>query len=1808
MNNSHQNSNPQTTIEIPNYQITETVYSGSRTIVFRGICTNDQLPVVIKLLKNDYPTFSELVQFRNQYTIAKNLHSPLIIQTYSLESYQNSYALVMEDFGGISLQEWGLNRENRPSLSEVLEIAITLCNALEILYRERIIHKDIKPSNILINPETKEVKLIDFSIASLLPKETQILINPNVLEGTLAYISPEQTGRMNRGIDYRTDFYSLGITFYKLLTGKLPFESNDPMELVHCHLAKIAPSINEINPKIPFVLSKIVSKLIAKNAESRYQSILGLKYDLENCLSQLQQTGNIQDFEIARRDVSDRFLIPDKLYGRETEITELLAAFERVAVGNSEMTLVAGFSGIGKTAVVNEVHKPIVRQRGYFIKGKFDQFNHNIPFSAFVQAFRDLMGQLLSESDEELANWKAKILAAVGDNGQVLIDVIPELEQVISQQSPATELSGSAAQNRFNLLFGKFVQLFTTKEHPLVLFLDDLQWADSASLNLLKVLMGKSESGYLLVLGAYRDNEVFPAHPLMLTLDEIEQQGETLNTIVLKPLIRTQITHLVADTLVCSLEVADPLGRLICQKTQGNPFFTTQFLKGLYEDELIIFNSNLGYWQCDLVKVRDAALTDDVVEFMAERLLKFSNVTREVLKLAACIGNQFSLETLAVVYESSEAEVAKALWEPLQDGFLLPTNEIYKFYQSEKNTAGLSDIKDIKERSPGYKFLHDRVQQAAYSLIQEEQRQSIHLTIGELLQRNASIAHQEELIFEIVNQMNMGKQLVVVQEQKNNLARLNLIAAKKSIAATAYNAASRYSEVGIEMLGLDGWKSQYEITLDLHITAAEASYLDTKFEKINEFAEPVLKYAKKILEKTKIYEIQILSHSAQKNIKASAETGLKTLALLGIEFPKDSTQINIYQELEKLSQKIEETNVDKLIDLPQMNDLEKLAAMRILSTVAPSIYKIFPAIYPLIVFTQIDLSIKYGNANLSAFAYAAYGLILCAVKKDIEMGYKFGEIANQMQTKLNLTELEAKISAITGAYIKPWKEDIRVALPMFVSGYQSGLEAGDLEFGCYCAFFYCLHSYYLGKELSETEIIFHKYTQAIHHLRQGNTVSWNEIHRQTILNLLGKSQDPCELKGQAYEEDILLPSINQSDDRLLLHLLYTNKLYLNYLFYQYEASLENADKAAQYLDGVTGMVTVAIFCFYDSLARLSCQLYSKKIDEQSLLNQIDCNQRNMAVWASHSPENFQHKYHLVKAEYYRFQGNKTEAIEYYDRAIIGAKENEYIQEEALANELAAKFYLAWGKEKIAAVYMQEAYYCYSRWGAKAKVNHLETTYPKLLQPILQQQQFNLNTLETITFHGTLSSTRTISTGSTSISDVLDFTSVLKAAQVLSSSLELDPLIASLSRIIIENSGAKKAALLLPQDDTWLIKAITLITQGKIKTTLEPQSLDNCSDIPLTVINYVKNTKQTVVIDNCQTDIPGLIGEYMLSHQPQSVLCTAIMNQGNLVGILYLENKLVSGVFTGDRLSVINLLSSQAAISLENARLYQQAQQSLQDLQQAQLQLVQSEKMSALGNLIAGVGHEINNPVGFISGNVNEALTSVKDLTEFLQLYQEKIPNPGDEITEKAEELEIEYLLEDLPKMLKSMQVGCDRIKGISTSLRTFSRADKDYKVPFNIHEGIDSTLLILKHRLKANEKRPEIEVITNYGDLPQVQCFPGQLNQVFMNIIANAIDALDESSIGQIFTEIEVNPNRITITTSVENQGVKIAICDNGHGMNQEVQARIFDHLFTTKGVGKGTGLGLAIALQIITEKHCGTIQVNSILGKGTEFTITLPN
>jgi predicted ATPase/signal transduction histidine kinase/tRNA A-37 threonylcarbamoyl transferase component Bud32 len=1778
---------------IPGYEIKSEIYAGYKTLVYRAIREQDQLAVVIKLLHCEYPTFNELLQFRNQYIITKNLNFPGIVQPLSLETYGNSYILVMEDLGSISLAEYIKN--HKISLKRFLEIAIQLTNILDCLVMNGVIHKDIKPGNILIHPQTKQVQLIDFSIASLLPKETLKVQNPHVLEGTLAYISPEQTGRMNRVIDYRSDFYSLGVTFYELLVGELPFISQDPMELVHCHIAKMPVDLRK-RKEIPRVVADIVMKLMAKNAEDRYQSALGLKSDLEICWSQFVNFGKITDFTIGQMDVCDRFLIPEKLYGREAEVQILLDAVTRVSTGTTELMLVAGFSGIGKTAVVNEVHKPITQMQGYFIKGKFEQFNLNIPFSAFVQALRDLIGQLLSASDAELTAWRKKILESVGDNGQVLIAVIPELENIIGKQPPIAELSGSAAQNRFNLLFQKFIAVFATAEHPLVMFIDDLQWADLASLELIKLLL--QEQNYLLLLGAYRHNEVAVAHPLMLLLEELQKTGKTVNTITLLPLTYADINQLVADTLHCTTERSHPLTELITRKTQGNPFFITQFLKALHEDKQITFNHQQGYWECDISAITALSLTDDVVEFMAQQLEKLPQPTQEVVKLAACIGNSFDLATLAIVYQQSATNTAIAVWNALAEGLILPQSQLYKFYhrsqQREVNSDSMANVT--------YRFLHDRVQQAAYALIPTAEKQTTHLTIGKLLLHQTPKVELETKIFDLVNQFQLGIDLVTGAAERQKLAELNLMAGRRAKSATAYGAADKYYTTAIKLLANYSWSDFYDLKLEIYTEAVEVAYLRGDFPQMEQLSEIVLQQVNKILDAVPIYETKIQACSARNQLRLGIDMGVAILHELGINLPPDPSNEDAAAALEKTRLLLGAQKAADLLHLPIMTDTRIQAAIRILSSMFGIAYNCSPEMLPLVICQQVNLSIAYGNTPLSAFAYATYGLILNAFTGAVEISYEFGQLALNLIEKLSTPHLNAKIQAIFNNFIRHWQDRLHNTLTSSLQGYYSGLATGDIEWAVWCICGYSFHVYCAGQELQELEQELASYGQAIAKLQQTTAVNYQKTYHQAVVNLLGGNEIPHRLVGDVYNVEEMLPQHLEVNDRPAVYHAKINTVILCYLLGEYQQAIAEAKIAEQYLDGVPGLYVSVLLPFYDALALMA-------VDNSAATGErVQSHQDQLEEWAKSAPSNHLHKFQLVAAEVSRAVGQYYAASELYDLAIAGAQANDFIQEEALANELAAKFYWSRGKEKIAAGYMQAAYYCYARWGAKVKTADLEKRYPQLLRPILQQVAVNVNPLETLAAIATpnvsiQASPQATHSSISNINTALDFATILKASQSLSTTIKLDELLHQLTQIILQNSGGDTCILILPDNQgCWQVQAVATPE----KTQLGCQSLEGNVNFPVKLLQYVKNTQEVIVIDDLKTEL-AIIDEYLTQQQPKSIFCLPIRYQGKLIAIMYLQNRFTSSVFTSDRIVIINFLCTQAAISLENARLYQQTQQALEDLQAAQLQIIQSEKMLALGNLVAGVAHEMNNPLGFIAVTLEQLKPMIADITTHLQLYQDTFPEPGAEILDHAAEIDVDYCLEDMPKMIDSMIMAGDRLKNISTSLRIFSRADQDYPVPFNIHEGLDSTILILKHRLKANQHRPAIQVVTEYADLPLIECFPGQLNQVFMNILANAIDAIEESQIGRNFQEITEKPPYISIKTIIIDNHLQITIADNGIGMSAEVQARIFDHLFTTKTVGKGTGLGLAIVRQIIEEKHGGSLTVNSEISQGTQFIITLP-
>ncbi|WP_013320763.1 AAA family ATPase [Gloeothece verrucosa] len=1532
---------------IINYDLTEKIYESANSLVYRGILKHNNRPVILKILKEDYPSPSELTRYKQEYKITCSLNADNIIKAYDLQRYKNSLVMFLEDFGGQSLK---LLMSKVPfSLEEFLIIGIKIVEALAVIHAANIIHKDINPANIVYNQETGKLKIIDFGISTLLSSEIQTVSNINQLEGTLAYIAPEQTGRINRGIDYRADFYSLGVTFYEMLTQQLPFESNDLMELVHCHIAQEPKRPDEIVLSIPSIVSSIVLKLLSKTPEERYQSAWGIKADLEICLEQLKTIGHISQFTLANQDIIDKFQIPQKLYGRESEITQLLTTFERVSQGSSEMILISGYSGIGKSALVNEIHKPITQQRGYFINGKFDQLQRDIPYTIITQAFQDLIRQLLSEPQKAIVTWKKKILKALGNNGKIIIDVIPDLEKIIGKQPSVEELKPTEAQNRFNLFIERFIKVFTQKEHPLVIFLDDLQWADLPSLNLIEKLMTNTDSQYLLIIGAYRDNEVSSTHPLMYTLDQIKKTHTRINQITLGPLAINHVNELVSDTLLCSLQKAKYLAALITKKTGGNAFYITQLLQTLYKKKLIFFNQNYfnlnvektkrGYWQWDIEQIQRLEITDNIVDLMTKKIKNLDQTTQNILKLAACIGNKFNLEVLSIVNRKSQTVTSQELQIAIKEGLIIPLSNDYKvplLWNQEEMSTAPEEISSVfipkyPEYIP-YKFLHDRVQQAAYTLIPEDEKNAIHLQIGRLLLKNTQEHELEDNLFNIVNQLNKGSVLITEQLEKSELAKLNLKAAKKSKVSTAYEASLKYLEIGTELLETNSWNCQYELTWELYIETLELLYLNIQFEQFEEMAELVIKKAKYLLDKAKVKQLKILYYYTTFKPNKAIDTALETLLEFGINISLSQDPGNIVNKITQAQELIQSflgiKKIEELANLPLISDPSQIAVTLILQQVVTATLTTNFPLFVEVILIQLSLCIKYGNPPHAPYIYSTYGMVLCSLTKDINYGYEFGNLALKLVENFNSPKSEAFVIQMYYGQIWHWKEFLRntVAQKKLIHGFKIGIDKGENEFASYAAINYCLVKFLSGQYLGEVDEEYQKYSKYLKNLKQEFCIYSINIFHKIVINFLCNNDNGLIIGNSISEEKAYLKKWIDSNNQWLILFVYFAKTIYFYFAKNYIQAYNNSIKAEKYVMASSSFLTSPQHNFYSSLSFLahygSCDLKQQK----DLMEQVDKNQESMKIWSNNCQENFQHKYDLVAAEKARVLKYNWQAEELYERAIQGAKKYEFLHEEALAYERAAEFYLNLGREEVGQLYLRNAHHCYSRWGAKAKVKQLEDEYPQYF--ILTPNQ------------GTVLST-TISTKGTN-GEILDLTTVIKASQALAGEIVLSKLLAKLMKIMIENAGAQKGFLLVHSDDNWVIEAAGTIDSGDftILQSIPISSQDAATETPLlstAIINYVAHTQENVVLNNAAHKGIFTQDSYIVATQPKSILCFPLLNQGKLSGILYLENNLTTDAFTPDRVQVLTILSSQAAISIENSRLYatleEKVEQRTQELSQ-----------------------------------------------------------------------------------------------------------------------------------------------------------------------------------------------------------------------------------------------------------------------------------
>lgn len=1512
-----------------NYRLLAEINRSDRITVYKAISRANQRPVIIKLLAKEFPSCTERLKFSHQYNIIKNLQISGVVHPIEFLRNGKHLALVMPDEGLISLAEFWqtqIKTANCQRLDLFLSIAIQLAQILEQLHEQKIIHKNLNPQNIVIHPQTQEVKLIDFSLAAQLLQKSQELQPPQTLEGNLAYIAPEQTGRMNRGVDYRSDFYSLGVTFYELLTDTLPFNSDDPSELVYAHLAKSPVPPQQIKTNIPKIIGNLVLKLLEKNPEQRYQSAFGLKYDLQKAqqIETNSEPTKIPHLKLGEKDHCDRFLISPKIYGREEEIKTLLAALARIIQPSQncsarEIILVTGSSGIGKTVLVNEIHRSIIKHKAYFVKVKYDQPQQDIPFFGFRVIIQDWLNQLTAENQQQRDVWKQKILKVLENNGKVLTEIIPELEEFLGQQPDVIALQGIASQNRCYLWLKKFIQTIATSEHPLVIFCDDLQWIDSSSLELLQRLMSDRYTSNLLVIGAYRQNEVSSVHPLLLAVKEMKKEEININTITLNPLSPKIVNYLVADTLHCSKKKAQPLSKLVYEITKGNPFFATQLLQSFYDDGMIWFNQKEKGWECNLAEIMARNTNGEIVNFMTEQLQKLPEVSQNILKFAACIGRSFDVPTLSLVSKKNPTELIPALFPLLEKGLIIPTSISYKFYEDGDND--LEENSDYSHFSPTYKiykFRHDRIQQAAYSLIREESKNVTHVKIGKLLLNQLSESEREERIFEIVNHLNHCLKVSPSEICREQLLSLNIQVAQKAKSVTAYQIASQYFSIARNLLKQNSWSTgDYELTLRLFIDSAHTEYLQGNFAQMESLCQIIEQQTPSLINLVEVYQLKIVAHITQQKQSQAIELAISILNELGIELPQQPTselQVQVMFEVEQL---LSHKSWEDLVNLPVLENPEQIAAMEIFMAVLPAVFQTQPQLMPLIVLEMVKLSLKYGVTRVTAYAYSLYGLVLCGITDELEKGKQFAQLAEKMLIRFESSELKAKILTVLNAHVLHWHTPLVNTLLPALEGYQAGLNSGDFEYAGYCCYIYINHSFWLGKSLRELRQEMDKYTQVLISLNQKVALNWTQIYQQTVFKLLEQTDNPQELVGEAYNETQMFPIHQENQDFYSLSHAYICKLMLCYYFQDYQAGLAYGKLLLNYLDSVTGLFIIPVFYFYDSLTKLAIFAQSDQSTQKELLSAVNNNQQKLKYWADCCPENLAHKFYLVEAEKYRILNQKLEAIEYYDRAIAQAGANKYIQEFALANELTAKFYQDWGKDKIAQTYMIEAYHSYLDWGAEAKLEDLQKRYPQLLSSFKSRSPL-----------ANVSEPPSINANPLESDYLLDWSALVKSTQAIAEERELHSLIIKLVEIIQQNSGSQKCVFLLAQDEQLTIEAI-ITAKSKQVEILPSVAIADFREIPLSIINTVANSKNILLLDNASQEIFFATDPYIEVNQPKSICCLPIIKQEQLLAILYLENNLTTKGFLPQALDAIQIICGQGAIALENARLYQSLEQKVQ---------------------------------------------------------------------------------------------------------------------------------------------------------------------------------------------------------------------------------------------------------------------------------------
>ena len=1425
------------------------------------------------------PTAEVLEKIDHEYSLRNDLKSTWALRPLEISSLNDKKVLALEDQGGgIPLSRLV---EGPMEIKEFLRLAIRISEAVGELHKRRLIHKDLKPANVFVDPELDRIWLTGFGIASRLAREQRALDAPQFIAGTLAYMAPEQTGHTNRSIDSRSDLYALGVTLYELLTGSLPFTASDPLEWVYCHIARLPVPPGERFENVPLTVSAIVMKLLAKTPEERYQTATGAQADLQRCLNEWERSGTVTQFHLGEHDVPDRLLIPEKLYGRTSEIASLLESFDRVvAGGRPELVLVSGYSGVGKSSVVNELHKALVPRRGLFASGKFDQYKRDIPYATLAQAFQTLIRSLLNKNERELSEWRAALQDALAPNGLLIVDLVTELKLILGEQPPVADLPLQDAQRRFQLVFRRFLKVFATPEHPLVLFLDDLQWLDAATLDLIEDLLVESDIRNLMLIGAYRDNEVDALHTLTCKLSSIRRAGARVQEITLAPLTSEDVAQLIADAFHCDSERAIPLAKLVHDKTSGNPFFTIQFISALTEEELVRFDYSQGRWLWDLNRIRAEGYTDNVVDLMLGKLNRLSSNTQAALQLLACLGNSADFDLLRMVFQGSTQEIDARLWEAVQAGLIFRTDH-------------------------SYKFLHDRVQEAAYSLIPEKSRAEAHLRLGRLLFARTPREKREDTIFEMVTQFNRGASLITSQGEREQVADLNLTAGKRAKSSTAYASALTFFAAGTLLLDDTSWERSHELMFALEFHRAECEFLTGKLATAEKRLIALSLRLTTTVERAMVTCLRGDLYTTLNQSDRAVTVCLEYLRHVGIEWSAHPTEEEARREYDRIWLQLGNRPIERLIELPLMTDPASLATLDVLTKV------LIPALFTdanllsLATCTAVNLSVELGNSDASCVAYVWLGQIAGPHFGSYEAGFRFGQVGYELVERCGLRRFEARTFMVFAHHVMPWTKHVRAGRHLLRRAFETANKIGDITFAAYSCINLNTNLLIAGDPLEEVQ---HEAINGLEYakgMRFGFAVDHIRSQSGLIRTLRGLTPKFGSFNEEQFDElrfeEHLAgdPALAQSECYYWIR-----KLQARFLAGNHASALDASLRAERLLWSAPSNLECAEYQFYSALARAASWDSAPSEQRQKHFDALCAHSRQLETWAEQCPENFENRAALVRAEIARIEGRTLDAEQLYEKAIDSAHANGFPHNEAVANEVAARFYAANDLEKISVGFLREARYWYAQWGADGKVRQLEELHPQL-------QHKDARPSATGTIGAPL--------------DQLDLATVLKISQAVSSEIVLEKLIDTLLRAAVEHAGAERGLLIWPSGADLRLEA-EATTAGSETYINFTSRLVSSAEVPERVLWYAARTLETVILNDASR--PGLFteDEYIKGRRLRSILCLPLVKQRKLVALLYLENNLAPGVFNARRLALLNVLASAAAISLENCRLYRELQE------------------------------------------------------------------------------------------------------------------------------------------------------------------------------------------------------------------------------------------------------------------------------------------